>query len=347
MKTSRIIVAAIIVFGSVLCLATEEEGEILLADLTGMQLCLDGAPYYYRVAPENGRVLLKRPCVPVEDEDDYDVLVVWDEDGHEIFERAPHFDIPGMVGNKVYASTLLTPDRLVISTVVRREGWSWELGQYDIAKDELLSVIPTSPIRCRDLRGDERGTIWCLGDNQSKRTNNQDFNLVYRFDHAGRLLGSTLPRSAFLETPHPLSELKTQTGFGGFLPGEGELRLWLPDIGELISFDSEGEVAVRMTLPTVEGQVKAWLVTAPEKEIFAMLVSGTDVGNPRTYTQALYRLAPDGGSWIPLHDPPIQLPMRIRLAGADDEGLILLDRESLELLWYPLEGSLEGEAGSN
>lgn len=346
MKNRLVIVIAILVFGSVLCLGTDEEGEILLADLSGMQLCLDGAPYYYRLAPENGRVLLKRPCVPVEEEDDYDVLVVWDEDGHKIFERAPHLDIPGISGNKVYASTLLTPDRLVIS-VVRRAGWSWELGQYDITRGELLSVISTSPIRCRDLRGDEGGIIWCLGDNQSKRTDNQDYDLVYRFDHAGRLLGSTLPRSAFLETPHPLSELKTQTGFGGFLPGEGELRLWLPEIGELISFDLEGEVAVRMTLPTIEGQVRAWLVTAPEEEIFAMLVSGTDVGDPKTYTQALYRLAPDGGSWIPLHDPQIQLPMRIRLAGADDEGLILLDGESLRLLWYPLEVSLEGEAGSN
>ena len=62
---------------------------------------------------------------------------------------------------------------------------------------------------------------------------------------------------------------------------------------KLVSFDSDSVVAVPSTLPTIEGQVRAWLVAAPEKEIYAMLVSGRDVGNPRSYTQALYRLAPD------------------------------------------------------
>ncbi len=337
MKTRRIIAMATLVFGSALCLATDDEGEILLADLSGMQLSLDGAPHYYLLTPEKGRVVLNRECVPIDKDCDHHVLVVWDEGGQIVFERAPHLDIPEMSGDAPIAATLLTPQRLVLSTVSP----SWALAGYDINKDELSYVVPTDPIRCQDLLGDDQGTIWCLGDDYAQRANDEDFDLVYRFDHGGKLLGSTLPRSSFPRDPHPLSKIKIRSGFGGFLPGDGEVRLWLPAVGELITFDTEGEVLDRLVLPNIEGQVRAWLVTAPDKDIFGLLVSGTDVDDHRTYTQALYKLASDGASWIPLQDPPIRLPMRIKLAGADESGLILLDRKSLELLWYPIETKAE------
>ena len=125
------------------------------------------------------------------------------------------------------------------------------------------------------------------------------------------------------------------------------MRLWLPEPGELISFSSDGTVQYRLTLPTVEGLVKAKLAKAPDDEVFAMLTVATDADDPQTRTQALYRLAPDGGSWIPLHSPPVQLPLRIALRGADDAGLILLDRASLTLLWYPIPAEAANKGSSD
>ncbi|MDH3819308.1 MAG: hypothetical protein OES21_11870, partial [Myxococcales bacterium] len=89
MKTRRIIAMAILLFGAAPCLATDEEGEILLSDLSGLQLSLDGADHYYWITPEKGRVVLNRPCVPMTEDCDHEVLVVWDEGGQQVFEQAP------------------------------------------------------------------------------------------------------------------------------------------------------------------------------------------------------------------------------------------------------------------
>jgi hypothetical protein len=242
-----------------------------------------------------------------------------------------------MSGNRVHASTLLTPDRLVFSATVKRETWTWVLGRYDVHKGSLEYVVPTSPIRCLDLRGDNRGTIWCLGVDHSRRIDNQDYDLVYRFDHAGTLLTSTLPRSTYPESANPLRDVPTFSGIGGFLPGSGEVRLWLPAVGELISFDENGEVSHRLALPALEDQTHSWLVSAPDQEVYGQLIQTPDPEKPRSFHQALYRLAPDGSSWAPIQNPPVHLPKRVSLEGADETGLILLDRESFELLWYPYD----------
>jgi len=336
MKTRRIIAIAILLFGAAPCLATDDEGEILLSDLSGLQLSLDGADHYYWITPEKGRVVLNRPCVPMTEDCDHEVLVVWDENGQQVFEQAPFLDIPDMSDGAIYDSTLAAPNRLIVSTVTGDGPFKNVLAEYDVDNHKLFRVNPTGSVRCRNVLGDKEGTIWCLGTDLVKRKNDEDYDLVYRFDAAGDLLGSSLPRSAFPENPGPLSVLKRPSGYGGFLPGDGKVRLWLPAIEELITFDFDGRVLDRLTLPTVEDLLQARLVTAPDNEVYAVLTSGTDTRNSDSWTHGLFRLTHDGALWTPLEDPPVQLPPRITLSGADDEGLILLDRKSLTLLWYPV-----------
>ena len=336
MKTRRIIAMAILVFGAAPCLATDHEGEILLADLSSLQLNLGGADYYHWLTPEKGRVVLNRPCVPMTEDCDHEVLVVWDEGGQQVFEQAPFLDIPEISHATIFDSTLAAPDRLIVSTAVGGRTSTWVLAEYDVNKGKLLRVIRTGPIRCRNVLGDQDGTIWCLGIDVVKRKKEEDFDLVYLFDGAGNLLGSSLPRSAFSETPGPLSILERPDGYGGFLPGDGKIRLWLPAVEELITFDVDGRVLDRLTLPTVKDLLQARLVTAPDNEVYAVLTSGTDARNSDSWTHGLFRLTHNGALWTPLEDPPVHLPLRITLSGADDEGLILLDRKSLTLLWYPV-----------
>ncbi len=336
MKTRRIIAMATLVFGSALCLATDEGGETLLSDLSGLQLSLDGADHYYWITPEKGRVVLNRPCVPMTEDCDHEVLVVWDEGGQPVFEQAPLLDIPDMSQGSIFDSTLAAPNRLIVSTITGNGPFKNVLAEYDVDNRELLRVNPTGSVRCRNVLGDNEGTIWCLGTDLVKRKNDEEYDLVYRFDAAGNLLGSSLPRSAFSETPGPLSILKRPDGYGGFLPGDGKIRLWLPAVEELITFDVDGRVLDRLTLPTVEDLLQARLVTAPNDEVYAELISGTDARNSDSWTHGLFRLTHDGALWTPLEDPPVHLPLRITLSGADDEGLILLDRESLTLLWHPV-----------
>jgi len=331
-------------FGTALCLASDEEGEILLADLSGFELSLDGADHYYWLTPEKGRVVLNKQCVPTDQDCDHDVVAVWDEHGQKVFESAPMLDIPNMSHGSIFDSTLSAPDRLIVSTDVRDEALTFVLAEYDVSNEELLRVFPTGPIRCLNLLGDERETVWCLGHDLARRKDHRDYDLVYRFDESGKMLGSSLPRSAFPDTAHPLAKFKRKDGYGGFLPGNGKVRLWLPAVNELITFDSEGRVLDRLILPAVEGQVRARLVTAPDDEIYALLISATGAKDTDTWKQALYRLTDDGATWTPLTDPSVDLPLRITLKGADESGLILLDRRSLKLLWYPIPTDSATEA---
>ncbi len=121
----------------------------------------------------------------------------------------------------------------------------------------------------------------------------------------------------------------------------------MPAVEELISFDSDGKVRNRLILPTVEGLQSAWLVTAPGDEIFALLTVATNHEDPETRTQGLFRLALDGASWTPLEEPPIQLPLRFTLVGADSTGLILLDRKALALVWLPITTDAKGSEASH
>ncbi len=341
-RIARIVVLVLFVCSPSLA-ASDEEGENLLSDLSSLQLDLGGAAHYYWITPEMGRVVINKQCVPSDRDCDNNVLAVVDESGRQVFERAPALDIPELSSVHIFGATLRTPDRLVLSANVPKRGRI--LAEYDVGSGDLVRVVSTGPISCWDLQGDEDGTLWCLGADAAKIDDDQDFDLVHRFDEAGRVLGSALPRSGFPPTIHP-SGFKTGE-HGHFLPGTGTVRLWLPEPGELISFSSDGALLDRLTLPTVEGLVRAKLAKAPDEEVFAMLTVAADADDPETWTQALYRLAPDGGSWIPLHLPPVQLPRRIVLRGADEAGLILLDRASLKLLWYPIPAETPDEETSD
>ena len=335
MKTCRFAIITLLVFGSSLGSASDEEGEMLLADLQGLQLSLEGADYYYWLTPINGRVVLNKQCVPAEQDCDHNVLVVWDEHGEKIFERVPRHDITDMAGGKVFDTALLGTNRLFLSTVTQAEGYPWILAEYDLDKEKIVHRFPTAPARCHGLYGDDEGTIWCLGSDPQKRKDGQDYDLVYLFDDSGTLQNSSLPRSTFPDT-HKTACCRRDY----FLGSDDNVALWLSGANELIRFELDGSVRDRLSLPTLEGQKRERLAMAPDGGVFAMLITAPDAedaDDPDTWTQGLYRLAPDGGSWIPLQDPLVQLPMRIELKGADESGLILLDRESLRLLWYPYD----------
>jgi hypothetical protein len=332
-------ISVLIYLCSAVCPASEEEGEILLADLDSLQLSLDGADHYYWLTPEKGRVVLNKQCVPTDEDCDHNVVAVWDEGGKKIFERAPFLDIPGVPDGWIFDTTLTASDRLIVSTETSKSASRFVLVEYDVDNQELLRVVPTGSIRCMNVLGDEDGTIWCLGTDITQRKNEEDYDLVHRFDETGNLLGSALPRSLFRESPSPLSILKRPDGYGGFLPGDGAVRLWLPAVNELITFDSQGRVVDRLVLPIVEHLIQARLVTAANGEIYAVLTTGNDIEKSDTWRHRLCRLTHDGALWTPLHDPPGNLPLRITLNGADEKGLILLDRRSLELLWYPIPPS--------
>jgi hypothetical protein len=325
-------IGMLVFFGCAPALASDPEIEFFLSDLGGFQLSLDGADHYYWLTPEMGLVVLNKQCVPEEDDCDHDVLAIWDHRGRKVFEQAPFLDIPDMSDGRIFDSTLAAPNRLIVSTVTGNDPWINVLAEYDVRNGDLLRVIPTGSVRCRNLACDDDGTIWCLGTDLEKRSREEDYDLVYRFDPSGELMGSSLPRTAFPDTPSPLAIVP---GYGGFLPGGGTIRLWLPAVEELITFDSGGRVLNRLVLPTVEHQIQTRLVTAPDDEVYALLTSGTDVRESDSWTHALVRLTDDGAAWTPLEDPAPHLPVRLTLVGADDDGIILLDRRSLDLLWYP------------
>jgi len=243
----------------------------------------------------------------------------------------------------VLDATLRAPDRLVMTAYV--EGASFILAEYDLGTGELLRTVSTESIHCWDLQGDAEGTTWCLGRDSARIRDDRDYDLVYRYDASGTLMSSSLPRSAFPDSVNPTG-LKRCCRQGHFLPGEGTVRLWLPAVGELVSFDREGEMQERVTLPEVEDLLKAWLVTAPGDAVFALLSAGPDYEDSTSWTQTLVRLAPDGAAWIPIEGAPQDLPPSFILVGADDLGLILFDRRTMTLVWYPLPTSVASNDSS-
>ena len=319
-----------------------QDGVIEFVDCSGLQVSLEGADHAYWTAVEKGRVVLVRQCVPEDTDCDHDVITVWDGDGRKIFDAAPFLDVPEMSDGMVLDAALRTPDRLVVSVVVGSPGdFRPVLAEYDVDTGELVRVVPTGPILCLDIRGDAAGTTWCLGRDTGKDRAGRNFDLVYRFNAAGELAGSTLPRTAFHPTVEPLrGPVGRGSQRGGFLPGDGPPRLWLPAVDELVSFDADGAVAERLELPAIENQQRAHLVSSPDGAVYAMLVAG-DEKEPGEWTQALYRLVEDGSSWIPLEEAPVQFPMRMALVGADEQGLVLLDRRSLLLCRLPTGGGGE------
>lgn len=345
MRIARIAVGCgLLVVGMAAQPSDAGDGPIVFEDCTGLELSLEGAPHHYWIASEKGRVVLVRQCVAAEADCDHDVITVWDGDGRKIFEAAPFLDIPEMADGSILDAALRTPDRLVVSAVVGNTGdFRPVLAEYDIGTGELVRVVPTGPVLCLDVAGDASGVTWCLGRDTVRDPAGRNFDLVYRFNAAGEFERASLPRSAF----HPMSEpLRSSLGRGslrgGFLPGDGAPRLWLPAVDELISFDAEGAVADRLELPAIEGQQRAHLVSSPDGAVYAMLVTGEE-NEPGEWTQALYRLAGDGSAWKALENAAIQFPLRIALVGAEEQGLVLVDQRSLVLCRLPVAGEVGSE----
>jgi hypothetical protein len=329
-------VCVLLGLGAIVLPAGAGDDRIVFGDCRGLQLDLEGAPHHYWVAPEQGRVVLVRQCVPAEADCDHDVITVWDREGRKIFEAAPFLEIPEMPPGPIRDAVLRTPNRLVVSAAVANVGdFRPVLAEYDIGTGELVRVAPTGSVECLDLAADGEGITWCLGEDPARRSAGEDYDLVYRFDEVGVLQSSTLPRSTFPSKAHPLAGTWRGNFRGGFLRGVGPLRLWLPDVGELIAFDDEGHVSDRLVLPTVAGQRRAHLVSGPDGEVYAMIITGDD-REPDEWTQALYRLADDGSAWLPLAGLDSAIPMQIALVGADEEGLVLYDRRSLVLCRLPV-----------
>ena len=336
-------VCVLLGLGVIVMPAGAGDDRIVFEDCTGLQLSLEGAPHHYWVASEQGRVVLVRQCVPAEADCDHDVITVWDREGRKIFEAAPHVDIPEMADGSILDAALRTPERLVVSAVVGSVGdLRPVLAEYDVGTGKLVRVSSTGSVQCRHLIADHDGVTWCLGVDTARHSDGDDFDLVYRFDEVGALQGSALPRSAFPAEARPLVNIWRGGVRGGFLRGDGPLRLWLPEVGELLSFNSKSSVSDRLVLPTVARQQQAHLVSGADGEVYAMLITGED-GEPDEWTQALYRLDDDGSAWEPLAGIGVAIPKQIALVGADGEGLVLYDRRNLILCRLPAAGGAGSE----
>ncbi len=315
--------------------ALSDDDPAISPDCSGSRLSLEGADHAYWIVPSGDRIVLDRACGSVQDDCDHDVLVVWDTDGRKLFEASPFLEIPESSGGMTLDAALRTPDRLVVSAMVGRGRFRPVLAEYGISSGQLEHVTSTGSIQCLDLRADDDGNTWCLGVHVEKRRDGQDYDLVHRFDASGTADAHALPRSTYPPDTRLFFSATPRSGRGGgFLPGDGRVRLWLPAVGELIRFDDEGNVRERLVLPEIDDVQRARLVSAPGDEIFAMFTVGPDEAVDE-WRQALYRLAGDGSAWEPLTGSSDTLPMNFTLIGADDAGLILLNRGSLTICHLP------------
>ena len=308
-----------------------------LEGLRQVQVSLDSADHYYWLIVEHGRIVLNKACGPLEANCDHNVFAIWDEEGHKIFEQAPLLDIENSTDGHAFASALREPDRLMVSTVItKNDGYEWILAEYDVDSGDVLRLHHIVPVRCLNMKGDRKGNLWCLGDDVDRRREQLDHNLVYRYDASGELTSQTLPRSFLGGDLKALSYSFRQSAPGGFLRGDGPVRAWFPRTRELFSFDNEGAVRDHLVTPTIENFERTRLVSAPDGHVYAMLSTATDPMDSDTWRKGLYRLAEDASAWEPLAGFE-EIPMRFTLAGADDNGLVLLDRRSLTLFWWPVD----------
>jgi hypothetical protein len=309
-----------------------------LGDLRQVQVSLDGADHSYWLIVEHGRTVLAKVCGPLEAECDHHVFAIWDETGRKVFEQAPFLDVEDVADGSVVASTLREPDRLMVSTVITKgDGFEWILAEYDVDSGDVLRLHHIAPVRCLNMKGDRTGNLWCLGDDVDRRREQLDHNLVYRYDASGELISQTLPRSFLGGDPKALSFSFRQSAPGGFLRGDGPVRLWFPKTRELFSFDHQGAVRDHEVTPAIENLERTRMVSAPDGHVYAMLSTATDPEDPDTWSQGLYRLADDASAWEPLAGIAEEIPMRFTVAGADENGLVLLDRPSLTLYWWPVD----------
>lgn len=338
MRVARVALGCVLlVSGVVVAPAGAGDDPVAGADCSGPQLSLEGADHAYWAAAEKGRVVLVRACGPEAGDCDHDVVTVWSWEDRKIFEAAPFRDIPEMSDGSILDAALRTPDRLVVSAVVGSSGdFRPVLAEYDIGTGELVRVVPTGPVLCLDLAGDDKGVTWCLGRDAVRDRAGRNFDLVHRFNAVGELAGSSLPRSAFHPAAEPLhGVLGRGSQRGGFLPGDGAVRLWLPAVDALVGFDAKGAVADRLELPVIEGQQRAHLVSGRDGAVYALLSVG-DEKKPEEWAQGLYRLAGDGSAWAPLEQALGRVPMQMALVGADEQGLVLYDQRTLLVCRLPV-----------
>jgi len=273
-----------------------------------------------------------------------DVVMILDGQGRLVFQRAPGLDIPDAELVNIRDATLRSPERLVVAAFVRNgeNQNAAVLIEYDLITSELVRIVRTFPFQCQSLRADDLGTVWCAGfDSPKLHAREQDYDLVYRFDGGGKLLGTSLPRASFPETLQPNSGRTTEQF--GFLPGEGGVRLLVPRAREIIVFADDGGVSDRLALPPwpIPRQFQS-KHTSPRYAVASdgMLIAAvwTAAGplDQRSRKQFLFRLADDGSAWVTFEDGPSEIPMTARLLGVDDSGLILFDRGTQRLVSLPV-----------
>lgn len=279
-------------------------------------------------------------------------VVVVNREGAEVFARTPGIDIPGAWLVNVMDAALRTPNALVVAAFVRTgepeaeplrpsERDAAVLLEYELATGKLVHRVTTTPIQCRDLAGDRNGTLYCFGiDLEKSNSGRQDYDLVYRFDATGTLLGSSLSRA---ELPTGTSGrepwLSLPAARAGFLPGGDTVRLWLPAIRQVFAFGPDGAVRERVTLPewaTPAGATEDY-ATGPDGQIIAMLpVPGDDTTSRRPWRQRLVRLASDAASWVELGGTPQDFPPGVHLVGAEGNELVLWSPEPRGFVWFPI-----------
>ena len=249
---------------------------------------------------ENGKFILidRFPTSFPGPEDD--VVKVLDGQGQLVFQRAPGLDIPGASLVNVRDATVSSAGRLVVAAFVRNDSNqnAAVLIEYDLDNAELVRIERTFPIQCESLRSDNLGTVWCAGFESEKAHNGeQDFDLVYRFDGAGRLLGSCLSLSDFSTETHPMIGRGPERF--GFLPGNGG-HVWLlvPGAREIVGFGKDGSVIEGLKLPPWPippqfdpEQTFVRYVVAPDDTITAAVWTAKGSGDQRFLKQFIFRLA--------------------------------------------------------
>lgn len=320
--------AGVLAWGVVALAAAFEVPETL--ECAEVRLSLEGAPHSYWTSAEHGRIVLVRQCAPATSDCDHDVIMVWDWQGRKLLEVAPFLDIPEMSDGGLLDVALRSPDRLAVSVILGDGPFRPAVAEYDLTSGEVVRVVSTGPVVCQDLHGSGNGVLWCLGADSERRARGEDFDRVYRFDAAGNLIGTGILRSS-----HPADGIpqRGRSGFGtegGFLPGGGATRLLLPAAGELVRFDDEDGVTEHMPVPALEHPRRGRLVSARDDEVYALVAVGPE-SEPEGRTQRLLRLDRERSSWRPVEGLPDRFPEWITVVGADEEGVVLLDRRTLTL----------------
>lgn len=306
-----------------------------------------------RIKYERGQFLLiHRAYTRTPGPADHSVAVL-DENGGELFNRNPGFDLPNVGMINVRDTTVTKDGYLVVAAYAWASptggpGGASVLMVYRLASGELVRVIRANPVACGLVAADEANNLWCFGPHIEKRQEKQDYNLVHKYSLDGQLLGEYLPRSLFANAGHtgPQPYEPFQSGNGGvpqLLAGpDGKVRAWLPNAHELVEWDSQGRLLGRTRLPgpplgqgTGDASRLCSLAAMPDGTLLALLP--VPQGGPTAgFPSGLYRLNRSSGEWDLVgsewatpYPPP-------RLVGADASGLVLWNQAEARFVWLTL-----------